>query len=693
MRKAEAVLLITIMCILCACGKNAAIGTDKPADSSDTPGGPSGPDTVYTPILPTGEESSEIFVQKIDGLPEDFIMGMDISTLLVQEASGVKYYDADGSEQDLLKILADSGINCVRVRVWVDPFDKEGHGYGGGNCTAETAAEIGKRAASYGMTTCVDFHYSDFWADPSKQMVPKSWDGLDLDAKAAALSEYTKTSLKTIMDAGADVTMVQVGNEINNGMSGEKGLNNKLKLVKAGCDAVRAVSQETGRDIQAVLHYTQIDDAKNIMEIARQLDSAKVDYDVFGVSYYPYWHGSLDNMQTVLKDIEAAYAVKTCIMETSYPYTTEDGDGTGNSVDGTSLKNLYPVSVQGQANMIRDIMAAASDAGAIGLFYWEGAWIPVGNDFTANQAIWEQNGSGWASSFAAEYDPADAGRYYGGSSWDNQAMFDHEGKKLPSLDVFKFARYGARGEHLEITTDLSDPDLLSVDVSIGGEVKMPETLDVIYNDTSVISPLDLSWNEEEIAAIDTNTAGQYPVTGTAVSEALPGEEIAISASVNVANINYIVNPSFEDDKVGSPWNSFSDSGSAPVDIQDKEADAHDGTKAFHYYKAADFAFDMQQEITDIPSGTYSLTSFIQGGDMGSAESVTMYISVGDERKEVQAPSLDGWQQWKELRITDIDVTDGDTVVIGFHIEGSGGGWGTIDDFDLSLETGGYGQLK
>ncbi len=679
------ILTLTLTLMVCGCTSSAtAVSDPGNADTSDT-GTTTEAESTYTPSLPTAEEMSEIFVQKIDGLPDDFIMGMDVSSLLSQEASGVTYKDESGAEQDLLKILADSGINCIRVRVWVDPFDKDGHGYGGGNCTAETAAEIGKRAAKYGMSTCVDFHYSDFWADPKKQMVPKSWADLDLESKAAALSDYTKESLKTIIDAGANVTMVQVGNEINNAMSGEKGLNNKLKLVKAGCNAVRDISSETGRNISVVLHYTQIDDEKNIMEIARQLNAAKVDYDVFGVSYYPYWHGSLENMQTVLKEISDTYAVKTCIMETSYPYTTEDGDGTGNSVDGTSLKNKYPVSIQGQANVVRDIMAYAVSAGSIGLFYWEGAWTPVGSDYTANQAIWEQYGSGWASSYATEYDPADAGKYYGGSSWDNQAMFDHNGNKLPSLDVFRYVRYGAKGEALEITTALDDPDIIKVDVSIGAEVKMPETLDVVYNDTSITSPLKLTWDESEITAIDTSNAGQYSVTCKAKSDALPDKEFTIKGLVNVANINYIVNPGFEEDKVGSPWNSFSDSGSAPVDIQDKEADAHEGTKAFHYYKAADFSFDMQQEISDIPAGKYKLTAYIQGGDMGSAENIIMYISNGENKQEVTAPKLDGWQQWKEIVISDIEINEGDIVTVGFHVESSGGGWGTIDDFDLSLQ--------
>ena len=134
-------------------------------------------------------------MEKIDNLPEDFIKGMDISSVLAEEASGVKYYNEEGEEEDLFKILADSGVNYIRVRVWNHPFDAEGNGYGGGNCDVETAKEIGKRAAKYGMKLNVDFHYSDFWADPKKQKCPDTWKGTTTDEKA---------QLRGISDKGCD---------------------------------------------------------------------------------------------------------------------------------------------------------------------------------------------------------------------------------------------------------------------------------------------------------------------------------------------------------------------------------------------------------------------------------------------------------------------------------------------------------
>ena len=114
----------------------------------------------------TAEEACPLYIRPIPGLAEDFIFGMDVSSVLSLEAAGVKYYDYDGTERDLFELLAENGVNYIRVRVWVDPFDKNGNGYGGGNCDINVAREIGLRATANGMKLLVDFHYSDFWADP-----------------------------------------------------------------------------------------------------------------------------------------------------------------------------------------------------------------------------------------------------------------------------------------------------------------------------------------------------------------------------------------------------------------------------------------------------------------------------------------------------------------------------------------------
>ena len=166
--------------------------------------------------------SDTLYVEKVENLPEDFIFGMDASQVPALEAAGVTYYDYNGQEADVFETLAKSGINYIRVRVWVDPFDGAGNGYGGGNCNIDTAVEIGKRATKYGMKLLVNFHYSDFWADPGKQMAPKAWQGMDIETKAEALYQYTAESLNKLKEAQVDVGMVQIGNETNGALCGEK---------------------------------------------------------------------------------------------------------------------------------------------------------------------------------------------------------------------------------------------------------------------------------------------------------------------------------------------------------------------------------------------------------------------------------------------------------------------------------------
>lgn len=391
------------------------------------------------------ETTSSVTVEAVPNISDDFIRGMDASSVLVEENSGVTYYNFDGEEQDVFQTLAESGINYIRLRVWNDPYDENGNGYGGGNNDVPTAIELGKRATKYGMKVCIDFHYSDFWADPKRQHTPKAWEGMDLEEKSNALYDFTKDSLNQMLDAGVDVSMVQIGNEINYGMCGETIAGNVTKLLKSGSSAVREISDTYNQDIQIVVHYTNITQSAALYSLIKNLQTSELDYDIIGLSYYPFWDGDMDNMKKVVETIQKDYGKKVMIAETSYCYTSEDGDGNANSLAGTDdLVDSYPATVQGQTDMIRDVIAAANEAGACGVFYWEGTWIPVGKATDDNSAIWEKYGSGWASSYASDYDPDDAGLYYGGSAWDNQAFFDFEAHPLESLKLFNYLKEGTK---------------------------------------------------------------------------------------------------------------------------------------------------------------------------------------------------------------------------------------------------------
>lgn len=624
---------------------------------------------ITTFPLPEVPEESTIFVEPVDGISDDFYRGMDASAVLALENSGVKYYNFDGEKQDVFMTLAQAGVNYIRLRVWNDPYDENGNGYGGGNNDVATAIPLGQRATKYGMKVCIDFHYSDFWADPKKQFVPKAWEGMDIEEKSDALYNFTLESLTQLLDAGVDVGMVQIGNEINNGMSGETDVANIRKLLTAGSKAVREAAANSGKEILVAIHYTNIDDMKKLDTLLTGLQVKEIDYDIVGLSFYPYWHGTMDDLKNAITHIRNTYGKKVYVAENAYCYTAEDGDGSANSVEGTDdLAEGYSASVQGQANEVRDVCAAASEAGAEGVFYWEGTWIPVGPADADNSDLWEKYGSGWASSYASGYDPKDAGQYYGGCSWDNQAMFDFTGHPLASLNVFKYLKYGATAP---LAVD-SIPEV-TVACNIGTDPELPDTVSVIYNDRSE-AQVPVIWNTDDVAAIDTKNGGNFTVSGTL------DDGTEVTAAVTVDRINYVQNPSFEDSDT-SMWTINYSGETDPTDYQVKAADAHSGEVAFHFWSgSADMDFSIEQSFTDLEPGTYELSAFSQGGDLSDDASMELYAMV--DGKELTAPfMLTTYADWQNPVIPEIEVTDG-SLTIGVRYKCNVNSWGTLDDVTL-----------
>ena len=656
-----------IMGSLSGCGSQGSAATDTIAEPAVSATVGTTDNTAFP--LPEGPEESTIFVEPVDGISDDFYRGMDASAVLALENSGVKYYNFDGEEQDVFMTLAQAGVNYIRLRVWNDPYDENGNGYGGGNNDVATAIALGPRATKYGMKVCIDFHYSDFWADPKKQFVPKAWEGMDIEEKSDALYNFTLESLTQLLDAGVDVGMVQIGNEINNGMSGETDVANVRKLLTAGSKAVREAAANSGKEILVAVHYTNIDDMKKLDTLLTGLQVKEIDYDIVGLSFYPYWHGTIEDLKNAIIHIRDTYGKKVYVAENAYCYTAEDGDGSANSVEGTDdLAEGYSASVQGQANEVRDVCAAASEAGAEGVFYWEGTWIPVGPADADNSNLWEKYGSGWASSYASGYDPKDAGQYYGGCSWDNQAMFDFTGHPLASLNVFKYLKYGA-------TAPLAVDSIPAVTVAcnIGTDPELPDTVSVIYNDRSE-AQVPVIWNTDDVAAIDTENGGNFTVSGTLED----GTEV--TAAVTVERINYVQNPSFEDADT-SMWTVNYSGETDPTDYQVKAADAHSGEVAFHFWSgSADMDFSIEQSFTDLEPGTYELSAFSQGGDLSDDASMELYALV--DGRELTAPfKLTTYADWQNPAIPEIKVTDG-SLTIGVRYKCNVNSWGTLDDVTL-----------
>ena len=620
-------------------------------------------------FLCTGAQASDLYVRKAEHLPEDFFLGMDVSSVLSLEASGVRYRDTDSTEKDLFALLSENGVNLIRVRVWNDPFDSDGNGYGGGNNNIEAAVEIGRRAAAYGLPLLVDFHYSDFWADPSKQQTPKAWEGMDIKAKAEALYTYTADCLSRLKAEGIRVSMVQLGNETNGRMCGERiWMNIVHHLMKAGSRAVREVYP----DALVAVHFTNPESADTMLNYASKLAYYDLDYDVFGTSYYPYWHGTLDNLRQVLGEIAETYGKKVMVMETSYAYTLEDGDFSGNTIgEGGGYEKYWPVTVQGQSNALQDVVRTVQEAGGIGVCWWEGAWIPVGTEsFEENSRLWETYGSGWASSYAGSYDPADAGKYYGGCACENQAMFDFEGRALPSLATFRLLR---TGQEVEVRPDAIDDPVLTCDLA--GEIVLPETVSAVMNDGSRIE-LPVTWEAVDTAAMKASGPAEYTVQG--VAEGMPATLL-----IRMVNFNYLINGDFEGEDTGE-WVTDNFGGTEQLYIEEKKSDSLDGTKHYHFYSAAkdQVGFRLEQTVDNLPAGTYRFDVSIMGGDAGDYESYA-YIKKGGEVSAECGLQITAWNAWHE-GACETEVEEGGSLTVGVYVRcGGAGAWGKIDGATLT----------
>lgn len=615
--------------------------------------------------------SDSLYVKKVENLTDDFILGMDLSSVISLENAGVKFYDYDGKESDIFTTLAKSGVNYIRVRVWNDPFDKNGNGYGGGNNDIETCVKIGKRATENGMKLLVDFHYSDFWADPAKQMVPKAWKNLEIDDKCAALYEYTKSCLQRLKDEKIDVGMVQIGNETNGSFCGEKVWFNIAKLFIEGCRATREVLPNA----LIALHFANPEKVTNYQDYSKKLNYYNIDYDVFASSYYPFWHGTLDNLATVLSDIAVKYDKKVMVAETSYAFTDEDSDFNGNTISSSSgITKDYPFSIYGQANLVRNVVDTIVNKtkNGIGVFYWEGAWISAGgSSWEENSALWEKYGCGWASSYASEYDPNDAGKYYGGSAVDNQAFFDSTGKPLESLKVFGLMK---DGNIVETKPDAIED--VNIICDLNGKLVLPDKVNAVMTDNSK-KEIDVVWDitEEDYEKMYNGGVNKYTVTGKA-------NGMTAICYISMIEFNFLDNYSFEEGETS--WEVIKIKNSDELYVEDKTTDSLTGSKHYHFWSANQDSveFYLEQKVENLLSGRYKYSISIMGGDAGECD-VYGYVKInGNIEYKSQKMNITKYLEWDTGTIDSFDYHEGDEISVGIYVKCKGegnGAWGKIDD--------------
>ncbi|MEV5612474.1 glycosyl hydrolase 53 family protein [Streptomyces sp. NPDC052225] len=333
------------------------------------------------------------------------IRGIDFSSVAKAEALGAVWHQSDGARINPVQLLSRAGITHARLKVWVNPAD----GYN----NKARILPMALRLSRWGIKTIIDFHYSDTWADPGAQTKPAAWAGYSVSQLSTAVHDHTADVLGALAAQGTPADLVQIGNEINGGMLWDTGnwnnLDNLALFLTSGINAARA----TTPGVRTILHLANGGTQSLYTWFFDAMKARGVHWDVIGMSFYPYWHGTLTELAANLSYVTGRYGTPAFVAETAYPWTLTDKDGTANLVNSSSqLTSGYPASSTGQnawVKAVADTVAATPNSMGLGYCYWEGFWTAT-------------TGNGW--------DPANPSS---GNNWENQALFDHNSVALPAL--------------------------------------------------------------------------------------------------------------------------------------------------------------------------------------------------------------------------------------------------------------------
>ncbi|MBO6177049.1 MAG: glycosyl hydrolase 53 family protein [Treponema sp.] len=377
------------------------------ASCSDTPSYPSGSEVTAGEISCT-IDGTTVTLEPVDAdLPSSFMRGFDASA--ESDVSSGSYYDASGNEKDIFQILPSYGVNWVRLRIWNNPESSKNPSEPGAS-DLETVIAQAVRVKKAGLRLLLDFHYSDYWADPGKQLIPEEWLSCTTsDELAVKVSEYTTEVLEALKNVNAAPDMIQIGNEISSGMLKHKAMDSSESVTNAD-DAVRgdfcsanyfkylsaglAAARSECPNAKLMLHFTDINRSNPVNYLS---SFSSLDYDVVGLSYYPKWasHGTIESLGEKIAAIKSTYAKEVVVVETNIPNKVSDTASQNyyENMSDSSVKvnltcsdgNLYsgvyadsdgklPATAQNQANIIRAVIEVAAKNGASGVFTWGGEY-------------------------------------------------------------------------------------------------------------------------------------------------------------------------------------------------------------------------------------------------------------------------------------------------------------------------------
>ncbi len=637
-----------------------------------------------------------VYVNKpTNTLADDFAFGVDCSSLYEVERDGTRFYDEDGKEEDVFKILKAGGANYARFRLWVDPYDKYGVSYGGGTNDISTDIYLAKRASAAGMKILIDFHYSDSWVDPSKKWSPKAWMTLkngkptiNNKTQYKRVGDYTAHALNAFKNAGLTIDAVQIGNEVNNGMAGSDNAASYYFacMVRAGVETSKAIYP----NVKTIVHLANINNPTGVYKVYNNLVKWKTDWDVCGLSYYPFWHGGRDNLQDVMNYCAETYGKEVMVMETSWGYTDDGASYCNNQFSSTkfNVAGGYLTSYQAQASElseITDCLSKVPNFKGTGIFYWEPAWLPSANSGWISKTGYYYNDHGYDYENASDLATYSDSSCY--SSWANQALFDYTGKALPSYKTYSLIQSGANEKVEEELAPAATSFTATYNLSDGSD-SIPTTAQVQTN-LDRLKITNIEWDADELEALKTASQGHHTIHGKLSTYDVTCDVLVI--------YNYVKDNSFENQNtlqasnaneyaVKTPWELTASANG--VRVESKNEGNRTGSKYFHWWSSTEFNFTISQNLGKIPAGTYSLSTYVLThlkDEYGGYTKASLFYQIGSGDK-VEVSMLSecagygaGFTEWS---ISSIELTEESDVTIGMIIEAGAQSWGHNDDWSF-----------
>ena len=567
----------------------------------------------------------------------DYYKGMDISFLQEYLEKGMKTYDLDGTLIDPLKLAKKHGVNAMRLRIWHTP---ENVPESGGYCSLERTIVMAKKIKQEGFDFLLDFHYSDWWADPGKQRKPMAWENLHGTELEEAVYTYTKKVLCALKEAGAMPDMVQIGNEIRSGLLFPDGeLPDYVSMVRLVNAGIRAAREIGGKELLIMIHLDQGGRYFYLKDwFDRAFEAGLSDFDVIGLSYYPFWHGTFNDLKETTKKLIQDFKKPIILAETAHAWRKSKNGFIDEAQEKIAGFAASPLGQRMVLDMDNTIMASLPDKMGRGIYYWEPLCIPRGDE------------GGWA---------------------ENMGILDERGQAMEAIHSFEFVRGDAKPE---LPAKIYKPQRLTVQVH--QNVQLPEEVKVLYRDGNIQSH-KVKW--ENAGAVKADEIGTIFVKG--IIDGFDGfDELDDEWTKPVVQEIEVV------EKLMSEKNLFADANWDDGLTQWETSSSEDGVNVQLYPEFEDqfpappvnavrvegvknFIFHISQKKKNLASGRYVLKAQYSGTDTTGVE-VHLFA---EKTKDTNTQSSELFQavihptkEWQESKIN-FSIEEGDTLTAGLTI--------------------------